>query len=260
MSAPTAADRRPPMTLWRLERARLVRTHRWLLLAGVYASLGVLGALGARYLNEIIERFGGEVTIVAPEPQPVDGLIQFVSNGAQLGILAVVVVAAGALSLDAKPELSAFLRTKVSSPVVLLLPAYVVTLLGSAVALALGTAVTWVLTESLIGALPAGPVLLGTLLGAVFLAFALAVVAAVAGFTRSQTATVLGALGALLLLPAFGVVDAVAVWLPSRLATAVVALTEGQPAGEFLRATLVSLAATAALLALAARRLSRREL
>ena len=260
MSAAATPDRRAPMTLWRLERTRLLRTHRWLLLVGVYAFLGVLGALGARYLNEIIERFGGEMTMVAPEPQPVDGLIQFVSNGAQLGLLAVVVVAAGALSLDAKPELSAFLRTKVPSPVVLLLPAYAVTLLGSALALALGTAVTWVLTEALIGPLPVGPVLLGTLLGAVFLAFAVAVVAAVAGFARSQAATVLGALGALLLLPALGVVDAIAVWLPSRLVTAVVALVEGQPASEFLRTTLVSLAATAALLALASRRLSRREL
>ncbi len=260
MSATPTNGRRVPMTLWRLERARLVRTHRWLLLVGVYASLGVLGALGARYLNEIIERFGGEMTIVAPEPQPVDGLIQFVSNGAQLGLLAVVVVAAGALSLDAKPELSAFLRTKVSSPVVLLLPAYAITLLGAALGLALGTGVTWLLTEALIGPLPVGPVLLGTLLGGVFLAFALAVVAAVAGFTRSQAATVLGALGALLLLPAVGVVDAIAVWLPSRLVTAVVALAEGQPAGEFLGATLVSVAATAALLGLAARRLSRREL
>lgn len=260
MSAPTAADRRPPMTLWRLERARLVRTHRWLLLAGVYAFLGVLGAVGARYLNEIIERFGGEMTVVAPEPQPVDGLIQFVSNGTQLGILAVVVVAAAALTLDAKPELAAFLRTKVSRPVVLLLPAYVVTLLASVAALALGTTVTWALTEALIGPLPAGPVLLGTLLGAVFLAFALAVVAFVAGFTRSQAATVLGALGALLLLPAVGVVDAVAVWMPSRLATAVIALVEGEPASAFLRSTGVSLAATAALLALAARRLGQREL
>lgn len=260
MSEADPAAKSAPMTLWRLERARLVRTHRWLLLAGLYAFLGVLGALGARYLNEIIERFGGEVTIVAPEPQPVDGLIQFVSNGAQLGILAVVVVAAGALSLDAKPEVAAFLRTRVASPVRLLLPAYTVTLLGSAAALILGTAVTWVLTEALIGGLPAAEVLLGTLLGVVFLAFALAVVAAVAGFTRSQAATVLGALGLLLLLPAFGVIDTLAVWLPSRLVTAVVALADGEPAHTFLRATLVSLAATVGLLALAARRLSRREL
>ena len=249
-----------PMTLWRLERVRLLRTHRWMILFGVFALTGVLGALGARYMNELVERFAGEVTIVAPDPRPVDGIIQFVSNATQLGVLAVVVVAAGALTVDAKPELAAFLRTKVTRAAILLVPAYTVTAVATVAALVVGTALTWVLTEALIGPLPAGSVLVGTLYGALFYVFAVAVVAAVAGYTRGQAATVFGALGALLLLPIVGIIDPVAAWLPSRLATAVAALVEGAPAGEFTRAAVVSVVATVALLALAAHRLERREL
>lgn len=259
MSAPTR-DRATPMTLWRLERLRLLRTHRWMLLVGVYGVLAVLSAVTARYLRELMARFGEGMTVQVPDPRPADGIGQFVSNTSQLGVLAVVVVAASALALDAKPELAAFLRTKVSRAAVLLVPAYAVTTAGAVVGLVIGTAVAWGLTHALIGPLPAGPMVVGTVYGALYLAFAVAVVAAVAGFTRSQAATVFGALGVLLLLPIAGTVDAVGRWLPSELLGAVAALVNGAPAGEFARAAVVSVAATAALLALAAWRLERREL
>src|SRR5690606_29226947 len=115
------------MTLLRLELLRMVRTHRWLVLVGIYVFFGVLGPLTARYLGELIERFGtGDMVIEAPEPEPVDGVVQFVGNASQLGLLAVVVVAAAALSLDARPEVSAFLRTRVERAGRLLVPRFVV--------------------------------------------------------------------------------------------------------------------------------------
>lgn len=248
------------MTLWRLEVARLVRTHRWMILFGVYAFSGVVGALSARYFNEIMERFGEGITVVAPDPRPVDGILQFVSNATQVGLLAVVVVAASALTLDAKPELAAFLRTKVPRPGVLLLPPYAVTAGAAAAALVAGTALAWVLTDALIGPLPAWSVVLGTVYGVVYLAFAVAVVAVVAGFTRGQATTVFGALGVLLVFPIVGALDPVQPWLPSTLATAVASMVEGVPAVEFARAAAVTVIAVACLLGVAARRFERREL
>ena len=41
-------------------------------------------------------------------------MIQYVSNVSQIGLLVAVVVAAGALAFDAKPEMGVFLRTRVS--------------------------------------------------------------------------------------------------------------------------------------------------
>ena len=258
---PREAGRRPerPMTLWRLEVLRLLRTHRWTILLGVYLLFAVVGALGARYLNELIGRMGGEIEIIAPDPRPVDGLIQFVSNISQLGLLAVVVVAAAALAFDAHPERAAFLRTRSTRPGRLVLAPYTVTTVATVLSLVVGTAVTVALTTALIGSLPLAEVVVGTVFGALYLAFAVAVVATAASIVRSQVATVFTALAALLLLPLLAMVPAVQPWVPSELLTAVIALVEGVPATDYLRAAAVSVVATAGLLVLAMRRLERRE-
>lgn len=248
------------MTLWRLEVLRLVRTHRWTILAGVYVLFAVVGAFGARYLNDLLEGMGGEVTIIAPDPRPVDGLIQFVSNTSQVGLLATVVVAAAALAFDANPERAAFLRTRMERPGRLVLAPYVVTTVATVAALIVGTIVTSVLTAVLIGALPVVEVVVGTAYGALYLAFAVAVVALMASVIRSQVGVVFAALGLLIVLPTLAMIEPVAPWMPSELLTAVIALVEGAPAGDFARAAAVSVVATAGLLVLAARRLAIREL
>jgi ABC-2 type transport system permease protein len=251
----------PRMTLWRLERARVWRTRRWLIVVGVYAFFGALGPVTARYMEQILTRFGGGVEIAAtPPPTPANAIGQFLGNAGQLGLLAVVVVAAGALAVDARPELAAFLRTKVSSAWRLLLPRYATSVALAGGALVLGTAVAWVLTAALIGAPPAGPLVVGTLYGLLFLAFAVAVVAALAGYTRSQATTVFAALAVLLAFPLIGIVDVVGAWLPSELLGAAAAMVEGAPASDFARPVLVTLVATAALLVVAVRRFDQREL
>jgi ABC-2 type transport system permease protein len=247
------------MSLWRLEVLRLTRTHRWMILLGVYLSFGVVGPLSARYFNELMQRAGGEITIIAPDPRPVDGLTQFLENAGLFGLLAVVIVGAGALAMDASPEASAFLRSRTEHARTLLLPRYVVPTVAAIIALLLATALTWALTASL-GSLPPGRLLLGTALGAAYLAFALAVVAAVAGFAHSRTSTVFSTLVILLALPLLGTAAGVRPWLPSELLTAAVPLVEGAPVGDYLRATLTTLVVTVALLVLAAHRFDAREL
>lgn len=256
----TASTRPAEMTLWRLEAVRLWRTRRWLIVFGVYAAFGALGPVTARYFEAIVGRVGGGVQITAPAPTPAEGIGQFLSNASQLGLLAVVVVAAGALAVDARPEFAAFLRTKVSQPWRLLLPRFVVSTAVAAAALAVGTAIAWGLTAALIGAPEAGALLVGTLYGILFLAFAVAVVAAVAGFARSQATAVFGALIVLLALPILAIADPLSAWLPSGLLGAAAAMVEGVPAAEFLRSALVTVVLTVALLAVALRRFAAREL
>lgn len=248
------------MTLWRLELARLVRTRRWVIVLGVFAFFGVVGPLSARYINEIIERFGGGLQFTAPDPTPVDGILQYLGNASQLGVLAVVVVASLALAVDAQPEIAAFLRTKVTRGRELLPSRYVVTTCAAVTGLVVGTLLAWVLTSSLIGGLPAGALLVGMAYGALYMAFAVAVVALVATVTNTQATTIFASLGGLLLFPILGVIDPLEPWLPSTLLTATAPMVQGVGAGEFLRAVVVSLLATAALLALTARRMDRREL
>ena len=112
----------------------------------------------------------------------------------------------------------------------------------------------------MLGRLPAGHLALGVLYEAVFLAFAVAVVAAAATFGRSTLATVGTAVVVLLLvLPLLGAVKVVARWLPTSLMRAPAGLLTGTAPSWYLPAVVVSVAGTVALLALATRRARHRE-
>lgn len=249
------------MTLLRLEILRLVRTRRWLLVVGVYAFFGVIGPLFARYLNEIIDRFGGgEIIVVGHDPEPIDGIVQFLGNVSQLGILAVIVVAAGSLAIDARPEIAAFLRTRVARARSLLMPRLVVTGGVAGIALIIGTALAWLLTAALIGPLPVAAMVLGTLLGLIYLVVVVTVVAAMATFTRSVVGTVFASLAVVIAMPIIGLVPPISRWLPSELLAAVAGLVDGEPLSAYLPAVIVSVAVVAGLVAIAVRRGERREL
>jgi ABC-2 type transport system permease protein len=248
------------MTLWRLELARLVRTHRWMILVGVFGVFAVSGPLLVAYLEEFLALFAGEVMIMVPEQRPVDGIAGFVDNVNGLGLLAVVIVAAAALAMDSRPEAAAFLRVRVARAHALLLPRYTVVAAAAAASLVSGMALAWALSVSLIGSLPVGPMLLGMLCGVLYIGFVVAVVAAMAGYARGVVGTIVGSVIVLLVLALLGIVEPVRNWLPGQLLTAVVRLVDGARPGEFARAAVVTTAATPALLALATRRFGRREI
>lgn len=247
------------MTLWRLEVARLVRTNRWMILVGTYGLFGVLGPVGARYLGEIVARFGGDIEVVLPDPEPIDGIAQFVSNASQIGVLAVVVVGSAALAIDARPEVSAFYRTRVPGSWSLLRPRFVVNLVAAMGAMAFGTALAVVGTEALIGSLDIAGVVAGTALASVYVAFILAVVSLMATFTRSAVTTVFAALGGVLLMPIVGLVGPVKPWLPSELVVAPIVLAAGGRVADFGPSLAVSAAVVVLFLLLAIRRADARE-
>jgi ABC-2 type transport system permease protein len=249
------------MTAWRLEWLRLVRTRRLVALAGVYVFFGFVGPLTARYLGEIIDRFGGdEMTVVVPDPVPADGIIQFASNAAQIGVLVAVAVAAGALVVDALPEMSVFLRTRMPSAGALLLPRLVVTAGAAGAAYLLGVAIAWYETAVLIGGVPAAGMIGGAILGVLYLGFAVALVGAIGARLRSVLGTVGTTVVVLLAMPLLGLVEPVGRFLPSHLVGAQVGLITGEPLGEYLPAAAVTIVAGAALVAAAIRATARREL
>ena len=252
------------MSLWRLEWLRLLRTRRWVALLGVYLFFGLLGPVTARYLADILAAAGGELegaTIQLPPPGPADGLAQYVSNAMQVGTLVSVVVAAGALTVDAIPEMGIFLRTRVPDVRRILAPRVVVTTAAVLGAFLVGSLAAWYETWALIGAPDAPGVLAGTLYGSVFLVFVVSLVAAVAARARSVLGTVLVSIVVLLVMPILGIVDSVGRWLPSHLGGALGALAD--PSGDprdYLPATVLTLVLTAVLLWLAARLARTREL
>jgi ABC-2 type transport system permease protein len=248
------------MNLWRLEWLRLVRTRRLLVIVSVYVFLGLTGPLSARYLSAIVNRLGaGGVHVEFPTPRPVDGIAQFASNASQLGLLAVVLVAASALAFDARREMAVFLRTRVPVAAIVL-PAYVVNTVAAVAALTAGVAAAWYETAALLGAPDPAAMLVGLALTGLFLAFAVALTGLAAAATRSASAAAGVTIGVLLALAVAGTVPPVARWLPTSLASAMPDLMRRAHAGDYLPAAVVAVAAIGASLALAVRLDLRREL
>jgi ABC-2 type transport system permease protein len=247
------------VSLWRLEWLRLVRTHRLTGLVAVFLLFGFTGPLTTRYLEQILQRFGGGVEVRLPEPVPADGMAAYVDNGQQLGLLVVVLVAAAALAFDAQRESAAFLRTRVRGMWQLVLPKVAVNALAAVGAFVLGALAAWYETAVLLGGLPAAATLAGIAYVAVYLAFAVALTAMAAALLRGVVGTAVAALAALLLLGLVESLGILADWLPSHLVGSLHVLARGGDPGGFLQAAAVTVMLSAVAVAAATWRLSRRD-
>jgi ABC-2 type transport system permease protein len=211
----------------------------------VYVFFGLTGPFTARYLGEILDQLGTEgVRVEFPEPVPADGIAQFTGNAVQIGLLVVVLVASAALAFDARREMAIFLRTRVRGVWSIVLPAYLVTTTAAIVGLVAGSAAAWYETTVLLGEVPTGRMLAGIACGALFLAFAVAVVAVMAAVVRGVLATAGAALVLLLGLAILGNVTAVERWLPTTLAGATAGLVSGDPVTTYAPAVAVTAVAT----------------
>ena len=172
-----------------------------------------------------------------------------------------MILAAGALSFDAKPGLATFLRTRVASIWQLITPRFTAYAVAGAVAYLLGTLAAWFETWQLIGSLPVAGVLGGVLCGSVYLVFAVAVTALAAGLGRGTLVAAGIAFMILLAMPILGTITAIANWLPSALINAPADLAGGAyQLPHFLPSLCVTVAVSAAALILAALRLRSREI
>lgn len=251
------------MTLWRLEWLRLRRTWRGIALLATFLSFGLLGPLLARYLREILEWAGSTegMFIAVPDPRPVDGLIQYFGNAQQMGVIVLFAAAAGALAIDASPELATFLRTRVASPAEVILRRYVVYAAAGGAAFALGAVAAWYQTTVLIGPLPTDAMLFGILYGMAYYAYLVAVVAVAAGITRGVVGAVVIAFASILVEPLVGLISPIADWLPGTMGAAMIGLVlEETTPLQLLRPLLVASLLAAAFLYAAVRLSARREI
>ena len=192
------------MTLWKLEWLRLIRTKRVIGILGVFLFFGLLGPVTARYMEDIVKNFGGGVEIVVPEPIPADGITSYIANAVQVGLLVSMGIAAAALTFDSKPQMGVFLRTRVANVRAILLPRFVVITAAIVCSFVIGSIAALYETVVLLGSLSIGGWFAGTMLGCLYLIFAVAVVAAVAGKANSVLFTVMVSIGIMLVLPLLG--------------------------------------------------------
>jgi ABC-2 type transport system permease protein len=259
-AAPLRPGRPPrPMNGWKLERLRMTRTPRAIALAATYLFFGLLGPVTARYLQDIVNRFGSSVQVIIAHPTPKDGITNYISQISQTGLIVVIVIAAGALTFDARRGLSAFLRTRTTNMWQLIAPRFTVNAAAAVTAYTLGTLAAWYETALLLGSPPAGAMLAGLVCGSVYLIFAVSVSTAAASIARSTLGTIGLTLGALLALPLLGMIGPIHAWLPSTLVTAPITLLGNSALNDYLPALATATTATALLLTAATLQLKRRD-
>ena len=265
-TSPAAAEVKPartppPMSSWRLEWLRLSRTPRALALAAVYVIFGLGEPVLTKYLNAIINHAGGarKLRISVPPPVPYDGISAYISQVATIGLIVVVVIAAGAFGFDSRLGVATFLRTRVASVWQLIIPRFTVNAAAAIAAFVLGLLAAWYETSLLIGSLPAAAMGEGILCAACYLTFAVALSAGAASVVKNTLGAVALTVVVLLALPIAGLAHSIANWLPSVLVNAPVSLISGTHLTHYLPAIGTAIAATALLLIGAAARLRSRE-
>jgi ABC-2 type transport system permease protein len=256
-----AAAVRTPMSLWWLELLRLTRTPRALALGLVFVVIGLIEPVATRFENRLLGHVAGRIKVTLPPPTPADGLNSYVSEVTLIGLILAVAFTAQAMSFDTRPGLATFLRTRAGGLRELVAPRFAVNAAAAAVAYVLGSAGAWYETQVLIGPLPPGGMLAGTLCGVVYFILATAIAAFASALVRSTIGAVGIALGLLILLPVASAIRPIAGWLPSALVGAPASLVNGSyQLPHYVPALAVSAVAVAAALAATVRLLSRREI
>jgi len=170
-------------------------------LSGAYVILGLGIPILIYYLPSIVAHSdAGGLKLVVPRQTPVDALVAFGRNAGQLGTLAVIVVAAAGLALDARPALAAFYRSRTRSGSRLLLPRYVMTAAAAAVCFGLGILSTSYETSVLIGPLDPATLAAGFGIEIAWICFCVSVVALWVAVVRTVSAVVGLSLASLLAL------------------------------------------------------------
>jgi ABC-2 type transport system permease protein len=245
------------VSLWRLELLRLWRTRRLVVLLGTYVIVGLGIPVLTDYLPAIVAHSSaGGLKLMVPRQTPADALVAFGRNAGELGTLVVVAVAGAGLSLDARPALAAFYRSRTRSGSRLLLPRYVMSAAAAAVCFGLGMLSTWYETSVLIGPLDPATLAAGFGVEIVWIGFCVSVVALSAAIARTVSAVVGFSLASLLALVFLSGLPAVASWSPTVLAPSVAVLAGPHPASTPWHALAVALGATVVLLSAATWRLS----
>jgi len=248
------------MSPWRLEVVRLWRTRRLVVLAGAYVILGLGIPVLTYYLPSIVahSKTGG-LKLVVPRQTPVDALVGFGRNAGQLGTLAVIVVAAAGLALDARPALAAFYRTRARSGSRLLLPRYVTTAAAAVICFGLGILAACYETSVLIGPLNAATLAGGFGIETGWICFCVSIVALWAAVVRAVSSIAGLSLASLLALVFLAGIPGLSSWSPTVLASSVADLAgPHHHSGAPWHALGVTVGATVVLLATATWRLSTR--
>ena len=240
--------------LLRKELLEAWRTRRLPVLALLFAVVGIMSPLTARYMNEILAAaLAGQLPVTLPDPTAATALEQLEKNLGQLGALAAIALAMGSVAGELDRGTAALVLAQPATRPAFLLAKLCGIAIVLAVCTALATAIAWVYTAILFEPLPVA----GWAAFAVLAWLALLAWAAVTFLASTATGSTTAAAGlgfvALVAISLVAIVPALDRFLPTGLAAPAAALAAGQTNGldagvlaSSITGTLILVAACAA--------------
>src|SRR5215475_13851164 len=99
----------------RKELRESLRTNRLLVVVAIFAVLGIISPLSAKYTPELLKSLGtgsSGVTLILPTPTVKDAIAQFIKNVAGTGIFVAILLPMGLVAREKERGTAAFVLTK----------------------------------------------------------------------------------------------------------------------------------------------------
>jgi ABC-2 type transport system permease protein len=205
--------------LLRKELAEVWRTRRLPVVAALFAAIGIISPLTARYMNEILASvLAGQLPIALPDPTATTVLEQLGKNLGQLGALAAIALAMGSISGEVDRGTAALVLAQPVGRGAFIVAKAVALGAVLGVTTLVAVAVAWAYTAILFEALPIGGWIAYAALSWLALLAWTAVTLLASAVTGSSVAAAGAGFVAMIGLSLAAIVPAVDRWLPTGLA------------------------------------------
>jgi ABC-2 type transport system permease protein len=196
-----------------------LRTHRLLIVAGIFIFFGLATPLLLKYLPEIIQLSGEQVPVSLPAPTPSQSLAEYAGTIGQLGILMTVLVAMGMVANELRQGTAVMTLSKPVSRAAYVGAKLAAVSLTFLVSLALASLFCFAYSVWLIGPTVALPFLELNLLLALFLVFCLTITILFSSLFKSSLPAGGLAIGVIIAQALLGTVPWIGNYFPAKLLT-----------------------------------------